>query len=490
MNHVALDRPGPHDRDLDHQVVEARRFHPGQHRHLRAAFDLEDTQRIGLLDHREHVRVVVLQVGHANADALGRLEQAEGPVHAAQHAQAEHIDLHELQGIDIVLVPFDHLPVGHRRGLDRNEVVEPVVGEHEAAWMLRQVPGRADQLACQVEREAKPAVIEVEVQLGRLLLADAVGRPAPDQTGQGLGHVLGQAQHLADFAYRAACAVTRDDRRERGMLATIAFVDPLDDLLAPLMLEVDVDIGRLLAFPRDEALEQKLMLDRVDAGDAQHEADAAVRCRPAPLAKDAATPRLGDDRVHGQEIGRITLGFDQSQFMLELASMGVGHARREHPVGRFAGQSCQRRLGAQALDHILMGILIAELGEVEATALGDIQGRGERVWKSREAPAHLLRALQCPVAISLAAKAQRIDRALLTNGGDDILQQPRLACVIKHVASRDGTDAGRPRHIGQCMEPYQFVGPSLECQGQMRPVAERSCQGAKVPAQAVVDLLG
>jgi hypothetical protein len=25
MHHVALDRPGPHDRDLDHQVVEAAR---------------------------------------------------------------------------------------------------------------------------------------------------------------------------------------------------------------------------------------------------------------------------------------------------------------------------------------------------------------------------------------------------------------------------------------------------------------------------------
>ena len=37
MHHVALDRAGPDDRHLDHQVVECPRLQPRQHRHLRAA---------------------------------------------------------------------------------------------------------------------------------------------------------------------------------------------------------------------------------------------------------------------------------------------------------------------------------------------------------------------------------------------------------------------------------------------------------------------
>ena len=41
MHHVALDRPGAHDRHLDHQIVEAARFQTRQHGHLRAAFDLK-----------------------------------------------------------------------------------------------------------------------------------------------------------------------------------------------------------------------------------------------------------------------------------------------------------------------------------------------------------------------------------------------------------------------------------------------------------------
>ena len=55
-------------------------------------------------------------------------QQIEGAAHAAEHAEAEHIDLHELEGVDVVLVPFDDLPVLHRGRLDRHQFVEPVAG--------------------------------------------------------------------------------------------------------------------------------------------------------------------------------------------------------------------------------------------------------------------------------------------------------------------------------------------------------------------------
>ena len=90
---------------------------------------------------------------------LSSLEQVEGAVHAAEHAEPEHVDLHELERVDIVLVPFDDLAIGHRGRLDRHEIVEPVVGQHEPAGMLRQMARRADQLAGKVERQAQPPVV-------------------------------------------------------------------------------------------------------------------------------------------------------------------------------------------------------------------------------------------------------------------------------------------------------------------------------------------
>ncbi len=44
MDHVALDRPGADDRDLDHQIVEFLGLQARQHRHLAPALDLEDAQ--------------------------------------------------------------------------------------------------------------------------------------------------------------------------------------------------------------------------------------------------------------------------------------------------------------------------------------------------------------------------------------------------------------------------------------------------------------
>jgi hypothetical protein len=61
-----------------------------------------------------------------------------------------------------------------------------------------------------------------------------------------------------------------DDRRA---VPPVAAIDILHHLLAPLMLEIDVDIGRLLALLGDEALDQHVLLGRIDGGDAEAVAD-------------------------------------------------------------------------------------------------------------------------------------------------------------------------------------------------------------------------
>ena len=51
MDHAARDRPGPHDADLNDEVVIAARLQARQHRHLRARLDLKDPDRLRLADH-------------------------------------------------------------------------------------------------------------------------------------------------------------------------------------------------------------------------------------------------------------------------------------------------------------------------------------------------------------------------------------------------------------------------------------------------------
>ena len=77
-----------------------------------------------------------------------------------------------------------------------------------------------------------------------------------------------------------------DGRADRRAMAAVAPVDVLDHFLAPLVLEIDVDIGRLAAVLGNEAGEQQFGLFRIDRGDAEAIADRAVRRRAAALAEN------------------------------------------------------------------------------------------------------------------------------------------------------------------------------------------------------------
>src|SRR5690606_31231195 len=122
--------------------------------------------------------------------------------------------------------------------------------------------------------------------LGQTVLA-----PPAVAAGQRRERGLAEAQRLAHVAHRAARAVADDGGRQRGAFATVFAVQVLDDFLAPLVLEVDVDVGRLATLPGDEALEQHRGALGIDLGDAQAVADHAVGRRPPALAQDALQAR-------------------------------------------------------------------------------------------------------------------------------------------------------------------------------------------------------
>src|SRR5690348_2773669 len=117
---------------------------------------------------------------------------------------------------------------------------------------------KAGDLVGKVERAAERRIAWVEPLLADLRLAEALDAPAPDAPREGRRHVLGEAQGLADLADRAARAVADDGGGDAGALAAIFLVDVLDHLLAPLVLEIDIDVGRLVALGRDEALEEEV----------------------------------------------------------------------------------------------------------------------------------------------------------------------------------------------------------------------------------------
>ena len=71
------------------------------------------------------------------------LDQIEALAQARQHAEPQHVDLVDLEDIEIVLVPFDDGAVIHGGVLDRHQLVEPTLGQDEAADMLRKMTWKA-----------------------------------------------------------------------------------------------------------------------------------------------------------------------------------------------------------------------------------------------------------------------------------------------------------------------------------------------------------
>ena len=175
---------------------------------------------------------------------------------AAQHAEREHVDLQQAQRIEVVLVPLDHGALVHRRVLDRHHAVEPVACDDEAARVLRQMARKADHFGREFGELHDDRVGGIEAGFLEPLADDAAAVPPSERFRQPVDLVERQPERLADVAQRALGPVRVQRRRQRRAVPAVLGVDVLHHFLAPLVLEVDVDVGRLVALLADEALEQ------------------------------------------------------------------------------------------------------------------------------------------------------------------------------------------------------------------------------------------
>ena len=174
MHHVALDRPRAHDRDLDHEVVEAPRLEARQHGHLRPALDLEHADAVRPAQHVVDRGILGRHGGEVELSAVVPREQVERLADAGQHAERQHVDLEDAERVQIVLVPLDDGALGHRGVDHRHHLVEPAPGQHEAADVLREVAREADQLAREL---AAPGAGAARSGRGRARARGAASRP-------------------------------------------------------------------------------------------------------------------------------------------------------------------------------------------------------------------------------------------------------------------------------------------------------------------------
>ena len=147
------------------------------------------------------------------------------------------------------------------------------------------------------------------------------------------------------------------------LVLAVLLLDVLDDLVAPVHAEVDVEVGHRHALGVQEALEQQVELERIEVGDAQRVRDERAGARAAARPdRDAVLLRPVDEVPDDEEVAREPHLLDDAE--LDPAALAV-------LVG-IELDAARGELAEPALEA-----LVDELADVrvERLALGDLERR-------------------------------------------------------------------------------------------------------------------
>ncbi len=331
MHHATLNRSGTHDRDLDYEIVEIARLETRQHRLLGARLDLEYTDRVGAPDHRVDGGVLSRNVLHPQRRLALRRHHVERTVDCRKHPERQAIDLEQSDGVEVVLVPLNDGALGHCRVLDRDHPLERIACDDEAADVLRQVAGETEQVAGQRDRAANDRMARIESRLVNAIGVDGTPVPPCERARQPVELGGLEPQRAADVAHGTLRAVGDERRGKRRAVTSVLAEDVLHHFLASLVLEIDIDVGRLIALAADEALEQHRTARRIDLGDAERIANGGIGGRAASLAQDVLRARECNDVVDGEEVRLVAQLGDQRELALDLRA----HVGRDQSPGRI-----------------------------------------------------------------------------------------------------------------------------------------------------------
>ena len=329
-DHVGLHRAGTKQRDVDDEVGPFVRLELLQELPLAGRLDLEAPERVGAADQLERCRVAERYPLEVDLLVLRAGDLVDRVAHRREHPHAQDVELEQTEELDVVLVGLDH-PVALERALEGHPPDEVAVGEHDAGWMQREVPGEPVQsLDDPKERVELPRVQVHPAELGQVVhrLADVVRTDVRKGLRHQIDLALGQAERLADLADRAARPVRVDHRHAGAAIVAVPGEDRVVDVLAASGLHVDVDVGELRTERVQEPFEQQVVAHGVDVGDPREIAHERPGRRAPARAADPHRPDVVGDLGDGEEVGRVAHGLDERELVVQSVPDPL---RRPHP---------------------------------------------------------------------------------------------------------------------------------------------------------------
>ena len=476
FDHAALDGPRTVERVQGREVFDRGGLVAPQHIPHAVRFKLEDAGG--------QARVEDLFVGHLIVErqrlqvqllAARLLDQPQCSIDDGERGEPEEVHLQQAQLLHRLHVVGgnDFVVLG---AMQRNQLGQRLRRNHHAGGMHTGVAHQAFQLLGGVD------------QLFGLRLG-FVGRSQRRRILQRLAErdVQRRRNHLADAlnfgvrnVHRAAGILDRglgchgaEGNDLRHLVAAVLLGDVFDDFAAPVHAEVDVDVGQADALGIQEALEQQLVLQRIDVGDAQRVGDQRS-CSRSAARPNRNVALLGvadevpdDEEVSGElhlpdhlDLARQTL-LVILQRVLQPAH-GLELAQDVQPLAKALAADMLEVVGDRvARRHFELRKRVVNFFQPHIAALGNLQRARQHPLVSREHLPHLGSALHEElVAVELQAVGV-VDRLARLNADHHVLG---VRVVLAEIVAVVGGDQ---RHVEVLLQLQQvrlnslFVGNAL-----------------------------
>ena len=411
-----------------------------------------------LVDHGEG-----LQAQEVELDESGRLRVVLG-------------ELRDQRVALVVLVDRDVLPerpVGddHAGGvkaglpvqpLERHGDVEDVAGGHLALRAVGLGPlahqgGLLVQLG-QARLDLDALLEGLHLALHRL--GNELGDAVP--LGEGEPH---DPDHVAD--HRAGLERAEGDDLADVVLAVLPG-HVVDDLVAPLLAEVDVEVGHRHALGVEEPLEEEVPADGVEVGDAQRPGHDGAGSRAAPRTHRHLPPLgpvdevLDDEEVAGEVHGPDDPHLGLEPLPVEVPVVGVlALDLLESPLETLLRQLAQPVVLGDAVGQLEAGQVAAAQLELDVAHLGDAHRVGDGLLVLGQGGQHVVRRGH-EEPVGLVVQAARVGEGLVGRDAHEDLVRLRVAAV--HVVCIGGGHQRDALALGELGQPgvhLQLLGHAV-----------------------------
>ena len=321
IDHTGVERTGTVEGDDGDDVRVTVGLHPLEQRDHARRLDLENAGGVPTREETVDGRVVEgdLVLVYLDAETLPDVLLGLGDEGEGTQSEEVHLEQTERRGRRAIELRDDHATLGVI--LDRHVPVDRIAADDDRACMDTLPTGDPLEGERGVDDLLHIRIFLIELrEIGVALERTLDGRLRAIRYH--LRDALTVAHAVAEDARRIVDSLLRLHRREGDhmcdLLRAVQLTHVVDDLLAPFIIEVEIDIGHLRTLRGEEALEDQVVLKWVERRDIESVADdgACSRTTPRPHADTMRLRPMGE-LLHDEEVGGKPLVADDLVFMLE-----------------------------------------------------------------------------------------------------------------------------------------------------------------------------